>query len=40
MEAKKAFEAYSRTYRVIVRHYHADNGRFADSAYRKSQKKI
>ena len=35
IEAKQAFEAYVRSHRVRVQHYHADNGRFADNAYLK-----
>ena len=31
VEAKKAFEAYSQTYKFKIRNYHADNGRFADN---------
>ena len=30
LDAKKAFEAYARHHGVTVRHYHADNGRFAE----------
>jgi hypothetical protein len=33
VEAKKAFEAYARSHGVIVKHYHADNGRFAESLF-------
>ena len=29
VEAKKSFEAYAQAYRVKVKHYHTDNGRFA-----------
>ena len=34
VRAKKAFEAYAETFGVIIRHYHADNGRFQDRAFR------
>jgi hypothetical protein len=33
VEAKKAFEAYARSHGVTVRHYHADNGRFAENLW-------
>lgn len=33
LQAKKAFEAYSRRHGVRIQHYHADNGRFADNAF-------
>lgn len=33
LPAKKAFERYSESHGVKVRHYHADNGRFLDQAY-------
>jgi hypothetical protein len=33
VEAKKAFEAYARSHGVIVKHYHADNGCFAESLF-------
>jgi hypothetical protein len=33
VKAKKAFEAYSRSHGVIVKHYHADNGHFAESLF-------
>jgi hypothetical protein len=29
----KHFEAYARSHGVIVKHYHADNGRFAESLF-------
>jgi hypothetical protein len=35
VEAKHAFEAYARTFGIHIRHYHADNGRFADNAFLK-----
>jgi hypothetical protein len=31
LEAKAAFEAYSKSLSVRIQHYHADNGRFADN---------
>ena len=36
VEAKQAFEAYARSHGITVKHYHADNGRFADNAFLKS----
>jgi hypothetical protein len=39
LEAKLAFEAYSRKYNVKIYHYHADNGRFADNAFIQSVQK-
>jgi hypothetical protein len=33
VEAKRAFEAYARSHGVSIKHYHADNGRFADNAF-------
>ena len=36
VEAKKAFEAMAATHGVRVRQYHADNGIFADNAFRKA----
>ena len=33
LEAKHAFEAFARKFGVVVRHYHADNGRFADNLF-------
>ena len=33
VEAKLAFERYARAHGVEVKHYHADNGRFADKAF-------
>jgi hypothetical protein len=33
LEAKRAFEAFARRHHVTLRHYHADNGRFADNAF-------
>ena len=36
VEAKKAFEAYAQTYKVKVRNYHAENGRFAENDFQLS----
>jgi hypothetical protein len=36
IKAKDAFEAYAASYNVTIQHYHADNGRFADNAFRQS----
>jgi hypothetical protein len=38
IDAKRAFEAYSREKGVNILHYHADNGRFADNAFLKHVK--
>jgi hypothetical protein len=34
LEAKTAFEAFAKTCGVTIGHYHADNGRFAENAWR------
>jgi hypothetical protein len=31
VKAKKAFEQHAQTYGVAIRHYHANNSRFADN---------
>jgi hypothetical protein len=36
VEAKKAFERYAKVHGVQVRHYHADNGIFAEAEFRKA----
>ena len=33
VQAKAAFEAYARDHGVTIKHYHADNGRFADNGH-------
>ena len=33
VEGKKAFEKFARRHGVTIRHYHADNGRFADNLF-------
>ena len=33
LEAKRAFEAFAKSHGVTVRHYHADNGRFAERTF-------
>ena len=33
LEAKQAFEAYASSMGVTIKHYHADNGRFAEKAF-------
>ena len=33
LEAKKTFETWARDLGVTIKHYHADNGRFADNAF-------
>jgi hypothetical protein len=33
VEAKQAFEAYANSHGVSIKHYHVDNGRFADNAF-------
>jgi hypothetical protein len=35
VEAKHAFEAFTRSQGVTIKHYHADNGIFADNAFIK-----
>jgi hypothetical protein len=35
VEANHAFEAFSRSQGVTIKHYHADNGRFADNDFLK-----
>ena len=37
-QAKTAFEAYASKHNVKVKHYHADNGRFADNKFISSVK--
>ena len=39
IEAKHAFERKMATYDVTIKHYHADNGRFNDIAFREDCKK-
>lgn len=36
LEAKAAFERFAATHGVRVMHYHADNGRFADNAWKEA----
>jgi len=36
ISAKKAFEAKCRSMNITVLHYHCDNGRFADNAFKQS----
>jgi len=36
IKAKQAFEAFAHTHGVRIQHYHSDNGRFADNAFRTS----
>ena len=33
LEAKQAFERLSRSHGVVIKHYHCDNGRFADKKF-------
>ena len=33
LNAKKPYEAYARKHNVTIKHYHADNGRFADNKF-------
>ena len=35
VEAKEAFERFAAAHNVIVKHYHADNGRFADTLFKE-----
>jgi hypothetical protein len=39
VEAKEAFEAFVINMGVIIQHYHADNGRFADNGFMNAVKK-
>jgi hypothetical protein len=36
VRAKEEFERYAASHGVTVRHYHADNGRFADNKFRQA----
>ncbi len=36
MEAKQAFEHFTKQHGVCILHYHCDNGRFADNAFKNS----
>ena len=38
LESKKAFEAYARKHGIKIKHYHADNGRFAENMFMKDVK--
>ena len=38
IKVKEAFERYASRHRVIIRHYQADNGRFAKHAFRQHAK--
>ena len=38
LEAKAAFESYAETMGVTIKHYHADNGRFAENAFMENVK--
>jgi hypothetical protein len=35
VKAKKAFEIHAESFRVQIKQYHADNGRFQDIAFKK-----
>jgi uncharacterized protein with PIN domain len=35
VEAKQAFEQFTANHGVAIKHYHADNGRFADNAFKQ-----
>ena len=35
IQAKEAFERFANDYGVKIQHYHADNGRFADNAFKQ-----
>ena len=39
VQAKQAFEAYASSQGVMIQHYHADNGRFADNKWRNECKR-
>jgi hypothetical protein len=34
-EAKRAFEQFAAEHSVAIKHYHADNGRFADNVFKQ-----
>jgi hypothetical protein len=36
LKAKRAFELYAREHGIKICHYHADNGRFADNAWKEA----
>jgi hypothetical protein len=36
MEAKQAFEHFAKQQGIRILHYHCDNGRFADNAFKNS----
>ena len=36
VQAKHAFEAFASSHGVTIKHYHGDNGRFQDNAFRES----
>jgi hypothetical protein len=40
VEAKHAFEAFSRSQGVTIKHYHADNRKFADNAFLKDVREV
>ena len=35
LKPRKAFERFASSHNVIVKHYHADNGRFADTLFKE-----
>jgi hypothetical protein len=35
IQAKRAFEQFAAAHGVAIKHYHADNGRFADNAFKQ-----
>jgi hypothetical protein len=36
MKAKHAFEKYAAEHGISIKHYHCDNGRFADNLFKQS----
>jgi hypothetical protein len=36
IDAKESFERFARAHDIMVQHYHADNGRFADNKFREA----
>jgi hypothetical protein len=36
MEAKRAFENFAKQHSICILHYHCNNGRFADNAFKNS----
>jgi hypothetical protein len=39
IQAKEAFEQYAKSHQVVIQHYHADNGIFAEAEFLQSIEK-